>query len=299
MTVPDGTVFDPGVIFTKTWRIQNAGTCTWTTEYELVFMNGDTFGSPEAIPLPRNIAPEGILDLSVNLLSPPFSGAYRGDWYLRDAKGQLFGSGAEASDPLWADVRVSVTSLDGTAFNFYANACQASWVSGAGALPCPGANNDRRGYLLRLPSPRMEDGTTSSLPGLLTFPQNVTDGYIRGAYPAITVLPGDRFKATVGCENGAQACLVLMRLDYQIDDGPIFSFWRIGEVNDGKTFQADVDLSPFGYQEVKFILHVQAFGPATQDRAIWVAPRIVRLPPTPTPRATTTASPTPTATPTR
>jgi len=30
VTVPDGTTFAPGATFTKTWRLKNSGTCTWT-----------------------------------------------------------------------------------------------------------------------------------------------------------------------------------------------------------------------------------------------------------------------------
>ena len=30
MSIPDGSVFTPGATFTKTWRLENAGTCTWS-----------------------------------------------------------------------------------------------------------------------------------------------------------------------------------------------------------------------------------------------------------------------------
>ena len=36
VTVPDGTKYDPGATFTKTWRLRNVGTCTWTTAYTMV-----------------------------------------------------------------------------------------------------------------------------------------------------------------------------------------------------------------------------------------------------------------------
>jgi len=36
VTVPDGTKMEPGDDFTKTWRLLNAGTCSWTTAYRLV-----------------------------------------------------------------------------------------------------------------------------------------------------------------------------------------------------------------------------------------------------------------------
>ena len=31
VTVPDGARYDPNAAFTKTWRLRNIGTCTWTT----------------------------------------------------------------------------------------------------------------------------------------------------------------------------------------------------------------------------------------------------------------------------
>ncbi|PIU90073.1 MAG: hypothetical protein COS63_04110, partial [Anaerolineae bacterium CG06_land_8_20_14_3_00_57_67] len=40
ITVPDGASFAPGAAFTKTWRLKNIGTCTWTTSYALVFVSG-------------------------------------------------------------------------------------------------------------------------------------------------------------------------------------------------------------------------------------------------------------------
>jgi len=41
LTVPDGTNFASGAAFTKTWRLQNVGTCTWGTSYRLVFSGGE------------------------------------------------------------------------------------------------------------------------------------------------------------------------------------------------------------------------------------------------------------------
>ena len=46
LTAPDGATFAPGTAFTKTWRLKNIGTCTWTTAYHLVWVGGDTLGAP-------------------------------------------------------------------------------------------------------------------------------------------------------------------------------------------------------------------------------------------------------------
>jgi hypothetical protein len=100
------------------------------------------------------------------------------------------------------------------------------------------------------------------------------------------VQAGDRFKARVNCEDGAVACLILFRLDYQIGSAPARTLWAIGEWYDGKYFDVDIDLSALAGQEVKFILRVESAGPASGDRALWIAPRLVRVPLTPTPTPT-------------
>jgi hypothetical protein len=290
VTIPDGTDINPGVAFTKTWRLKNVGVCTWTSGYSLIFTGGDQMGGPTAVSLPRSVAPDQTVDVSVNFLAPAFSGHYRGSWMLKNLSGKVFGTGDKATDPVWVDINVNKTSLEGTANDLFANACNAAWSSGAGALPCPGKDGDSKGFVLRQFNPKLEDGSVVSMPGLLTVPQNVNNGFILGVYPPFKVLPGDRFQSIVNCEGGATSCLVLFRLDYQIGDGPIFGFWTIGEVYEGRYFQADVDLSPFGGQEVKFVLQIQAFGSAVGDRALWVGPRIVRST-QPTPVPTTTPNP--------
>src|SRR5271157_1067465 len=45
VTVPDGTTLAPGATFTKTWRLENIGNCTWTTSYALVFSSGSAMGA--------------------------------------------------------------------------------------------------------------------------------------------------------------------------------------------------------------------------------------------------------------
>ncbi len=116
-------------------------------------------GSIVSVPLPRNVAPDQTVDVSVSLPAPAFAGDYRGAWMLQNPAGNLFGTGEKATGPVWVAIKVK----------------------------------------------------------------------------------------------------------------------RIGEVHDGKYYQLNVDLSPFGGQEVKFVLQVQAFGAATGDRALWVAPRVVRI----------------------
>lgn len=86
VTVPDGTTFGPGESFTKTWRIENTGTCAWTDQYQLVFASGDQLGATETVSLPLT-KPNVSLDLSINLIAPDTDGSYRGNFELHDSNG--------------------------------------------------------------------------------------------------------------------------------------------------------------------------------------------------------------------
>ena len=278
-------VFLPGTSFTKVWRLKNAGTCTWKTSYQLVFVSGTQMGGQNLMPLPKDVAPGQTVDIAMNFTAPLILGEFRCNWQIRNDKGEIFGSSSTANQPFWVSIRVQIPALTGTVYDFYANACSAQWFSGAGALDCPGKNNDKNGFILRHTAPKLEDGTTSTKPGLLTVPQNISNGYIRGVYPSFRVQNGDHLQVIVNCEGGAVSCGVLFRIDYQLSDGIVREFWAFGERYDKIYFVADLDLSPLAGQNVKFVFTVLSLGDASGDRALWVEPRIVRnaLAVTPTP----------------
>jgi hypothetical protein len=277
VTVPDGTVFAPSATFTKTWRLKNVGSCAWSTSYQLVFFSGEQMGAPSSAAFPQNVAVGQTIDVSVNMTAPSTAGSYRGFWMFKNANGALFGIGTQANKPWWVDIKVSgspSTPGAGVALDFAARACEATWSSGAGTLPCPGTDGDAKGFVLKVSNPKLESGTTDTRPGLLTFPQNIYNGYIQGIYPAFRVQNGDRFRATVNCEGGATSCWVGFRLNYQIGNGPIRTFWAFNEKYEGLFYNADVNLNTLAGQDVKFILTVLAAGSATGDRALWVGPHI-------------------------
>src|SRR5512138_3903435 len=93
VTAPDGSAFAAGAAFTKTWRLSNIGTCTWTTAYNLVWTGGDALGAPNAVKLPNDVPPGQTLDLSVNLTAPTASGHYKALFKLSNAAGAQFGIG--------------------------------------------------------------------------------------------------------------------------------------------------------------------------------------------------------------
>ena len=295
VTVPDGTRFDPGATFTKTWRLRNIGTCTWTTSYSMVFDSGEKMGTTTSVNFPSNVAPGQSIDLSVNMTAPSAPGHYIGYWKFKNSYGALFGIGFNANRSWWVEINVNGTPTTNVAYDFTANAGSATWSSGAGGLSFPGTDGDAKGFALKLDKPNFESGVVASQPGLLFSPQQITNGFIQASYPDFTVQNGDRFQATVGCQAGATSCYVAYRLDYQVGS-TIRTFWTFREKFEGLTYNANLNLSPLAGQTVKFILYISAWGSPVGDRAIWGNPVIVRPGATYPPPVTGTP---PTSTPTK
>lgn len=106
VSVPDGSSFSPGESFTKIWRLKNIGTCAWTPDTKLVFVNGAQLGGPVAASLPGYVAPGQTVDVAVTLTAPEEPGHYVGYWMLRSSEGTLFGTGANARNAFFVDIKV-------------------------------------------------------------------------------------------------------------------------------------------------------------------------------------------------
>jgi hypothetical protein len=105
VTVPDGTQFSPGETFTKTWRLQNRGTCTWTPDYDVVFYSGAQM-SGTTMQVPGYVPPGQSVDVAVTFTAPSAPGHYIGYWILRNSSGSLFGTGAWADETFYVDIYV-------------------------------------------------------------------------------------------------------------------------------------------------------------------------------------------------
>lgn len=90
VTVPDGTVIEAGETFVKTWRIRNAGTTTWTTDYTLRHVSDERMSGPDAVRLPREVRPGEMVELSAMLIAPVEHGRHRSTWLLHNAAGKRF-----------------------------------------------------------------------------------------------------------------------------------------------------------------------------------------------------------------
>ena len=110
VTIPDNTVLAPGQTFRKTWRIQNAGSCSWSGGYQLVFTSGDTMGVNYAANLPAVVAPGETVEVSVDLTAPTALGVYQSNWKLRSPNGNVFGTSNSDNDAIWVKIIVSDTA---------------------------------------------------------------------------------------------------------------------------------------------------------------------------------------------
>lgn len=99
VSIPNGTVLTINQGFTKVWRLKNTGSCTWTSDYKLVFVNGDQMDSPYKQLLTKGIIRPGeVGDVSITLVAPASPNTYHGTWTIRDTKGATFGPSNGALD---------------------------------------------------------------------------------------------------------------------------------------------------------------------------------------------------------
>ena len=136
VTYPDNTVVPGGEKFTKTWKLQNTGTCAWTG-YSIAFVSGDRMDSPDSAPVPET-APKSPVDVSIDLLAPSTDGAYTGNYELRNSAGEVVLIGVEKS--FWVKIVVgegATSSSSGTPI-----------VAQVGSTNCSYTTND--GYVQSL-----------------------------------------------------------------------------------------------------------------------------------------------------
>jgi hypothetical protein len=270
-----GAVIQPGSRFTKTWRVQNIGSCAWTRDYSLVFFDGDPLGGPEAVPMSDTVRPGETVDLSVDLAAPKTEGVYTAFWMLRSATGDYFGVGAQANESLYMQIEVRIPT--DVAFNFSYNYCSADWSTPLGPIDCPGSEADiETGFVLLYENPVLELSRNENEPGILTFPSDGKGGSISGRFPAFRVKPGDRFRTVIGCFYDSFACNVVFQLNYSLEGGSLINLETWTEVYDNHFTRVDLDLSSLAGKSVEFVLTVLNNGESLDDWAFWLFPVIVR-----------------------
>lgn len=113
VTIPDGTVMGPGEIFSKTWRLENVGQCTWTPQYTVSYFSGNSMKAIHNHHLPTEVEPGEVIDVTVDMEAPSSPGYYQGNWMLLDPQGEMFGIGPNGDAPFWVQIEV-VLSITNT-----------------------------------------------------------------------------------------------------------------------------------------------------------------------------------------
>ena len=98
-TIKDGTVFEPGETFTKSWTLRNEGDCDWTGGYALKFIEGSRMGGASSVSVPSVIEPYEDITFQVDLTAPDTPGDYTGVW-------QLFADDGEEMGRYWVKITV-------------------------------------------------------------------------------------------------------------------------------------------------------------------------------------------------
>lgn len=284
VTYIDNSEVAPGADFVKTWRLQNDGSCTWTTGYAIIFTSGTSMGAPASVPMPASVAPGATVDVSVDLTAPEDGGTYKAEFKLRNASNTVFGLG-DSAKPFWVQIKVPVET--GLLLDFLVQADQARWVSSlggassdpSGELEFGGDDDDPNGVAKIKDGVKLETGATSGKI-LLMVPAHGDDGMISGTYPAYTVQSGDRLKARVGfmIPSGSSGCgsaKVRFQITYKDpDSSDVKLLWESNKSCSGSLLPVDIDLSGLKGRTVQFAFVVKAEGSIVGDWAIWNSPRV-------------------------
>jgi len=102
VTVPDNTRIVAGEKFTKTWKLQNIGSCPWIG-YKISFVSGDKMDAPDSVPVPETEV-SSTVEVSVDLVAPSDDGAYAGNFELLNDKGESIPLGTEPT--FWVKIVV-------------------------------------------------------------------------------------------------------------------------------------------------------------------------------------------------
>ncbi|MBN1452213.1 MAG: hypothetical protein JW963_14455 [Anaerolineales bacterium] len=104
ITIPDNSTVIAGSAFTKTWRVQNAGTCIWWSGYTLTHYSEQAMSAPASVPLPVT-NPGETADISVDLVAPSVAGTYQGNFVIKNPAGLIMQ--VDNDSRLWLIISVS------------------------------------------------------------------------------------------------------------------------------------------------------------------------------------------------
>jgi hypothetical protein len=190
----------------------------------------------------------------------------------------------------------TASAADSVFYDFITQAPSASWSSGAGSLPFPGSDSDSRGFALYRDSWQLEDNNTWAR-ALETHPQWVSNGWIMGVYPQVTVPADAELKVTVGFFKGATGSDgVTFEVKFEeflgLQVAPkIYSILSHRATYDGKLDSITTELSSIEGKTGNFVLYANAGQNSGQDWAAWAEAKIEAPSDTTAPEVTISHSP--------
>lgn len=102
LSLPDGTLVEPGQPLDKRWRVENSGACNWDESYRLVLVSGADLGVTSPLALyPARAGAQA--ELQIVFTAPQQPGRYRSEWQAHDPDGQPFG------DPIYIEIEVEAS----------------------------------------------------------------------------------------------------------------------------------------------------------------------------------------------
>ena len=92
-TVPDGTRFEPGQAFSKTWTYRNEGPVKWTKDYAFLLLTtrpeGADLGCPAQVDFTKTVSPGEEVEITVNFTAPNEPGIYSAVYQIMNERGEL------------------------------------------------------------------------------------------------------------------------------------------------------------------------------------------------------------------
>ena len=111
VTIPDNSILDSNMAFTKTWRIKNTGSCTWDSSYLVAYISGVTLSQQPGywiVPQGQTVAPGQTVDISVGMTSPVENGSYASYWGLKKVDGAFMPvAGGAGGNSFYVKIKVN------------------------------------------------------------------------------------------------------------------------------------------------------------------------------------------------
>jgi hypothetical protein len=99
MTNPNSETLAVTQVFTKTWRLVNLGSCTWTPDFQVTYgLSGYKPDIAGAFMLGTTVLPQKTVIISITLKASPYPGTYGGSYKLVTPDGVTFGVGPDGND---------------------------------------------------------------------------------------------------------------------------------------------------------------------------------------------------------